>query len=68
MSKIDLKEKRNSRRLDDMPFGVAGERRRLAMEKTKNDEKSLVAKIREEVRLWEQQNPLYARRQHNEKE
>ena len=54
--------------LDDMPFGLAGERRRLAMERTNKNKKSLVATIREEVEQWKQQNPSYTRRQHNEKD
>ena len=51
-------DRRKPNHLDDMPFGEAGERRRLAMEKSRKDEKSLVAKIREEIKRWEQQNSL----------
>ena len=39
---------------DDLPFGEAGERRRLAMEREVKDHPSIVAKIRDEIKRFEE--------------
>jgi len=40
---------------DDMPFGIDGERRRIALEKAGEKQTTLVAEIRDEIRQQEQQ-------------
>ena len=39
---------------DDLPFGMKMERRRLAQVKAKENEVTLVAKIRDDIKRWEQ--------------
>ena len=61
MSKIGTRST-SQQQPDDMPFGVAGERRRMAMARSEKDKPSLVSIIREAIaplrqkerELWEQ--------------